>query len=84
MLKPDWPKSDFRLGELYGGNDQAKTAHIDALADAAVNAPTNGDLLFIVGVFLHFDCQQARAQPFFKRAAQISGPDAGHIAGFVP
>jgi len=82
-LEPDWPKSDFRLGELYGGNAMAKTAHIDALADAAVKAPTDGDLLFIVGVFLHFDGQQQRAKPFFQRALQMAGADGEYIKGFL-
>ncbi len=83
VLEPDWPKSDFRLGELYGGNNLAKTAHIDALADAAVKAPTNADLLFIVGVFLHFDGQQNRAKPFFQRALQMAGADGEYLKVFL-
>ena len=31
-LNPDWPKSNFRHDDLYGANQLAKKAHIDALA----------------------------------------------------
>jgi tetratricopeptide (TPR) repeat protein len=83
-LDPTWPKSDFDLDELYGGNDMAKTAHIDALAAAAVAEPTNADLLFLVGVHLHFDGQKDRAKPFFQRVAQMAGADSDYLRGFLP
>lgn len=72
-LDPNWPKSQFRIDELYGPNRMAKTAHIDALAAAAADEPNNPDLLFLVGVFLYFDGQPHRAKPFFERMTQLPG-----------
>jgi len=82
-LKPEWPKSNFRISELYGGDDQAKTDHIEALAKAAEAQPSNGDLMFLVGVHLYFDGRPDRAAPFFKRAAELSGGDKSHLKPFL-
>jgi len=82
-LDPAWPQSDFRLAELYDGNQMAKTAHLDQLAKAAEDKPLEADLLFLVGVHLWFDGQQARAKPFFRRAAQLAAADRPHIEAFL-
>jgi len=82
-LDPEWPNSDFRNDELYGGNQAAKTAQLDALAKAATDKPNDADLLFLVGVFLHFDGQAARAAPFFERAARLGGGSNAHLRGFM-
>jgi len=81
-LDPEWPRSDFRLDELYGPNRLAKTAHIDALAAAAGDEPQNADLFFLVGVFLFFDGQPHRARPFFERLTQLPGGGAP-VGGFL-
>jgi len=82
-LDPAWPRSDFRNEELYGANQMAKKAHLDALAKAAEEDPDNADLLFLVGVQLHFDGQPQRAVPFFQRALQLAGRDNGHVKAFT-
>lgn len=81
-FQPRWPGSDFRLDQLYGDNRLAKTNHLERLADAAANDADNADLLFLVGIELHFDGQAARARPFFERAADL-GQDAGWLKGFL-
>lgn len=70
-LDPAWAGSDFRNDELYGPNQAAKKAHIDTLAKAATEGPENPDLLFLLGVFLHFDGQPDRAAAFLQRADQL-------------
>ena len=82
-IDPHWARSNFRLFELYGPNRKDKSAHIDALAQAAIDRPDNGDLLFLVGVFLFFDEQPGRAGPFFERAAALIPGDKAHLAGFL-
>jgi hypothetical protein len=82
-LHPDWARSDFRNDELYGDNQAAKQVHLDALTQAADENPNDADLLFLVGVFLHFDGQRDRALPFFQRAAGIAGAGDDHVRGFL-
>ncbi len=81
-LDPDWPNSDFRLDALYRDAALAKQAHQDALANAALHEPENADLLFDLGVFLHFDGQADRAKKFFTRAKELAADDS-HIDGFL-
>jgi tetratricopeptide (TPR) repeat protein len=81
-MDPGWPQSGFRLAELYGPNDQDKAAHLDAMAEAAGKDPNNVELLFLIGVCLHFDGKRERAAPFFERAAELSvAPD--YLKGFL-
>lgn len=82
-LDPEWPNSDFRNDELYGSNQAAKTAQLDALAQAATDNPNDADLLFLVGVFLHFDGQRDRAAPFFQRAARLAAGSNAHLREFM-
>jgi tetratricopeptide (TPR) repeat protein len=82
-LEPKWPQSGFQLDELYDENAAAKDAHLEVLAKAAAENPQDADLLFLVGVYLHFDRQAERAAPFFQRAAQLAGAEAGHIRAFL-
>lgn len=73
----------FRLDDIYGPNRMAKGAHLDALAKAATDQPANSDLLFLLGIFLHFDGQTDRAKPFFQRAAQLAGEERAHLQAFL-
>ncbi len=79
-LDSSWPKSGFKLSDLYDRNALAKNAHVDALAKAANADPRDADLLFLLGVWLYFDGQQQRTAPFFQRAAQLA--DGPHIRAF--
>jgi tetratricopeptide (TPR) repeat protein len=81
-IKPDWAASDFSLNTLYGGDDAAKKAQLDAMAKAAEEQPANGDLMLLLGIHLHFDGQKDRAAPFFKRASEIGGNDDA-VKGFA-
>ena len=82
-LDPDWARSNFRNDDLYGDNGMAKTAHLDALALAATKKPNDADLLFLLGVYLHFDGQADRAKPFFDRAAELAGDEDAHLGAFL-
>jgi len=83
-FKPNWADSDFRLNELYGGNALTKSAHLDALAEAAKENPNDTDLLFLLGVLFHFDGKPDRAAPLLQRAKQLLGGDDAHLRGFLP
>ncbi len=82
-LSSRWPKSAFSGDEIYGDNELAKNAHLDALAKAAEEDPTNADLPFLLGVFLHFDDQPDRAKAFFERAIQLAGGNDAHVRAFL-
>jgi len=82
-IDPGWPGADFRNDELYGPDQAAKAAHMDALAKAAIEQPHEADLLFLLGVYIHFDGQPDRAAAFFRRAAELAGNDDAHINAFL-
>lgn len=83
-LDPDLDREGFRLDELYQGGLLAKTAHIEQLSRAALDNPEDADLMFLVGVFLRYNGEGDRAQPFFARASELLlGPDREHLAGFL-
>ncbi|MGQ9575671.1 MAG: tetratricopeptide repeat protein [Thermoguttaceae bacterium] len=82
-IEPDWAVSDFRLESLYGANEADKAAHFERLAEAAARQAPNADLLFVIGVCLHFDGQAQRALAFFRRAAQLAGANRTHLKGFL-
>ena len=81
-VAPDWPQSGFRIDALYGDNQLAKTAHLEALAKAAAAEPNDADLMFLLGVYLYVDGRPDRARPFFMRARDL-GFDDGYLAGFL-
>lgn len=68
-LDPRYVHADFRLGELYGTNRAPFTRHLDALAAAALERPDDAELMFALGVTLHYDGQADRATKFFAKAA---------------
>lgn len=82
-LAPDWPRSDFHNDQLYGENQLAERAHADAMAQAAEQQPHDADLLFLLGVYLHFDGKPDRAGTFFRRALQLAGEDSAHLRAFL-
>ncbi len=82
-LAPGWPQSGFSNTELYGDNRQAKAAHLETLAAASEKAPNDADLLFLVGVCLHFDGKPERARPFFERADQLLAEDDAYVKAFL-
>ena len=82
-IDPLWVNSSFRLDDIYKTNRLAKNSHLDGLAQAALADRENPDYLFLLGVFLHFDGQQDRAQKFFHRAMQVTTGDRSHLLPFV-
>lgn len=83
MLNPRLPQLGFTLEQLYRDNRLAKAAHLDALAQRAIDQPHDGEVFFVLGVFLHFDGQPERAQKFFQRAGELTLGDRRHVAAFV-
>ena len=77
-------RGGFSLDELYGSASVARQSHLEALAADALERSTSSDPYFVLGVFLQYDGQQARAAKFFHRAAELAAGDAGHIAWFIP
>ena len=81
IINPTWPDSPWRLDSLYGTSGPAKANHLDSLSKAAEKDPNNPDLLFLMGVFLHFDDQPDRAATFFQRAQRLEG--GKHLQAFL-
>jgi tetratricopeptide (TPR) repeat protein len=82
-VDPNWAQSRFHLDDLYGANPSEKAAHLESLAKAATEDPSNGDLLFLVGLDLYFDGQKDRAKTFFERADQLVHGNNAHLRGFL-
>jgi len=82
-IAPDWPRSGFRLQELYGNNPGAKTAHVGALSQSVVDQPHDPDLPFVLGVLVHFDGEPDRAAPLFERAARLTVGSDAHLRAFL-
>jgi hypothetical protein len=78
-LGPLWKDAAFKLRDLYGDNELAKTSHMEALAAAAEEQPHDGQLLLLVGLQLYFDGQPDRARPFLERANGILLDDSLHL-----
>ncbi len=83
-VEPGFVVAKFKLDEIYGTAKMAKHNHVEALAREALDNPRDADLLFLLGVFIHFDGESDRAQKFFARAAEMSGDKAAHIRAFIP
>ncbi len=79
QLDPNCVRNEFRLDDLYGVNQLAKEAHLEALAREALARPADGDLLFLVGVTLLADGESARAQRFFLKAAELGGDEMASL-----
>ena len=73
---------EFKYSQMYGDNKLAQTAHLEALAKAASEAP-DSDLYFLTGVMLFFDAEPRRATPFFDKAKQLAIGETWHIDVFI-
>ncbi|HEY2893112.1 MAG TPA: tetratricopeptide repeat protein, partial [Pirellulales bacterium] len=56
-IRADWNDSPFRLDQLYGPDQIAKTSHIETLAKAVEGNPLDSTLLWALGMQLYFDGQ---------------------------
>ena len=68
-LDSQWPAANPIVTELYGSNPSLKATHLEALALAAEKETANGELLFLLGVWLTLDNQAERAALFFQAAS---------------
>ncbi len=78
-----WPRSGFDFTEFYGDNRLSRTSHLERLAQAAAARPEDGDLFFLLGVWLFFDGEHDKSRTFIVRARQLGfdAPDA--VAEFL-
>jgi hypothetical protein len=83
-VRADWIGSPFRLDQIYGDNQIAKTAHLESLAMAVDANPLDADLLMLLGLQVFFDGQAARSEVFFVRAAQLGGNEDRLLDRFLP
>ena len=83
-LSSDAARDGFKVDDLYADNRMAKQSHVEALAESAMIDQTNADLLYLVGLFLHYDGQTDRATKFFVRSAKIAGAESRHLQPFLP
>jgi tetratricopeptide (TPR) repeat protein len=70
-LDPEIVKSGFRIDMLYADNRLAREAHQESLAQAALDEPNNGDLHFVVGMWLLFNGELDRSRKFFEKARDL-------------
>jgi tetratricopeptide (TPR) repeat protein len=82
-LTDDLARGGFRLSDLYGNASMTKTAHLESLAEWAMTRRDWSDPYFLLGLFLTYDGDPARAERFFQRAADLAGIAGGHIAVFL-
>jgi len=74
MLDPSWPSRGQSLTSLFGeGNRLEKTALLNRAADYVQLEPRNPDRIFLLGVLLHFDGDQANARTLFESAIRVAG-----------
>jgi hypothetical protein len=83
-IRSDWSDSPFRLDQIYGDAQIAKTAHLENLAKAVEANPLDSELLVALGMQLFFDGQPERSEVFFARAAQLGGNDDKLLDDFLP
>src|SRR5262249_40452480 len=81
-LTDDLSRGGFRLSDIYGGANMTKGQHLESLAEWAMNRNTSADPYFLLGIFLNYEGQQARAEKFFQKASSLAGISGGHIALF--
>ncbi|PQO47797.1 tetratricopeptide repeat protein [Blastopirellula marina] len=79
---PNIANTNITLDGLLGNNPAAKSSIIEANARRAVTDPRNADLLFCVGVLLHFDGQQAAAERMFTAAKASGGASLSYVEAF--
>jgi tetratricopeptide repeat protein len=83
-IRPDWSDSAFRLDQIYGADQLAKTTHLESLAKAIEANPFDSELLVALGVQLYFDGQRDRAGVFLARAAQLGANEDKLLNDFLP
>jgi Flp pilus assembly protein TadD len=74
MLDQSWPTRGQSLTALFGENNQfEKTALLNRAADYVRQDPRNPDRIFLLGVLIYFDGDQANARTLFESATRVAG-----------
>jgi len=69
---------------MYGDRPLAKQEHQENLAVVAIDQPARAELVYLIGVLLHFDGEIERSQKFFAHAVRLRGDSASvEIAAFL-
>jgi tetratricopeptide (TPR) repeat protein len=82
-LTEDLGRAGFRLSDIYGSANMTKQQHLESLAEWATSKRNSSDPYFLIGLFLEYDGQPARAEKFFQKANDLAGISGGHIAVFL-
>jgi hypothetical protein len=82
-LTDDLDRGGFHLSDIYGSANMTKNQHLESLADWALTHRNSSDPYFLLGLFLEYDEQPARAEKFFQKASDLAGISGGHIAVFL-
>ena len=82
-MTDDLGRGGFRLSDIYGGATMTKSHHLESLAEWAVTKRNSADSYFLLGLFLEYDGQEARAEKFFQKASDLAGISGGHIGVFL-
>ena len=82
-LTEDLDRGGFRLSDIYGSANMTKNQHLESLAEYAMTRRNSSDPYFLLGLFLEYDDQPARAEKFFQKASDLAGISGGHIAVFL-
>jgi len=83
ITSPEFAAAEFKLDSIYGDARLAKATHVEGVASTAIERTNDSDLLFLIGIMLHYDGSTDRAQKFFKRAASLSTSGDEHIRPFL-
>lgn len=70
-LDPAWPKSDFRLENLYGRDRVAREMHLEVLGRTALEKPEDAAPHFLLGVLLHWGGHAEVSRRMLEKAASL-------------
>ena len=80
---PTWPKTGRSLEESFGPNNRlTRLSTIHHVADWVREDIRDPERLFLLGVLLHFNDDDAQAKPFFETALRLAG-EGDHIKLFL-
>jgi hypothetical protein len=77
LLDSSWPTRGQSLTQRFGENNQLeKQALLNRAADYVRQDPRNPDRIFLLGVIVYFDGDQANARTLFESAARVAGNES--------
>jgi tetratricopeptide (TPR) repeat protein len=81
-LSDDVSRGGFRLADIYGSAAMAKDLQLESAAEWALGKSDSPEAWLLVGIFLHYDGQSARAKRFLTHAAALGGEIGEYVAVF--